>query len=124
MQHLRTLPELPVFDVAVRASGTTRTVAVSGEVDLLVAGRLAAAIDEAFAAGPETVVIDLGGVGFMDSSGIHVIVRAQRRAEDAAVRLVVIPGSVAVRRAFAVSGLQHVVPFAPRASAPAERDGA
>ena len=51
-----------------------RTLRVEGEVDLSNAHELAGAIQEACAGGDE-VLIDLSGLTFIDSSGLHAIDR-------------------------------------------------
>ena len=61
-------------------------VAVAGEVDVETAPRMRDALVEAIADG-EQVVVDLGAVTFMDSSGLSALVVAQRVAEARGVRL-------------------------------------
>ena len=116
MQHLSTCRQFPRFGLSVGTSGTTTTIEPAGEIDLVVAPQLAAACDTAIAAAPETVVLDLSGVEFIDSSGLHAIMGAERHAAARSVRLVVIPGGAAVRRAFAVSGLWNMLSVPVRAA--------
>lgn len=54
-------------------------VAVSGEIDLYTAGRLREALDALDVASVEHLVIDLSEVGFIDSTGLGVLVAAARR---------------------------------------------
>jgi anti-sigma B factor antagonist len=69
--------------VATRWDGHQAVVAPSGEVDLASVPSLDAAIEAAVhAAGVETVVVDLVGVTFMDSSGISVLLRGRRLADE------------------------------------------
>ncbi|MEV4416518.1 STAS domain-containing protein [Catellatospora sp. NPDC049609] len=56
-------------------------VRVSGECDMSSSGELAAALTAALESSPRTEV-DLGAVGFLDSSGIHVLVTAYRDAQS------------------------------------------
>ncbi len=80
-------------------AGTT-TVRVAGELDLLTAPELNAALAEA----PGDVVLDLRGVTFVDSAGLAVLV-AQRRARRArGTRLRVERPRPNVVRAFALAG--------------------
>ncbi len=51
-----------------------------GELDLVGAPALAEAIPEA---GDEAVILDLAGVGFMDSSGLRALLEARQRCLDA-----------------------------------------
>ncbi|MEV1333263.1 STAS domain-containing protein [Micromonospora costi] len=58
------------------------TVAAHGEVDLSTADDLSRAL-EAAVAGPATAVtVDLGGVTFLDSAGINVLLRGRRLADE------------------------------------------
>ena len=53
------------------------------------------------------VVIDLSGVGFVDSSGLRVLVEAHQRAEAGARRLVLSGSSRPVLRLLEISGLME-----------------
>ena len=53
-------------------------VVVSGEIDLAVTTALIALTDQALAASPH-VVFDMGGVSFLDSSGLRVLAMAAKR---------------------------------------------
>jgi anti-sigma B factor antagonist len=64
-----------VFEVSVADSPEGVTVTASGEVDMLTAARLRLALGEAVtAAGVRPVIVDLNGVGFLDSSGVQALV--------------------------------------------------
>jgi anti-sigma B factor antagonist len=51
--------------------------AVSGEVDMVTAPRLAEAIDAALATSPAALIVDLSKVQFLASAGMTVLVTAQ-----------------------------------------------
>ena len=62
-------------------SGPVLVAYLSGEIDHHAAGRLREQIDaRILSASPERVVLDFGGVGFMDSSGIGLILGRVRTA--------------------------------------------
>jgi len=63
----------------VQKCGTDEAVvlAVSGDVDMFTAPRLAEAIDAAIATRPEALIVDLSKVQFLASAGITVLVTAQ-----------------------------------------------
>ncbi len=93
---------------------------VDGELDLSVADRLQAAIDEA---GPGPTLIDLRYCTFIDSTGIAVILRAHRKLEEDGGRLVVHSLSSPVQRVFTITGLiGNGLVFADRAEASAAPD--
>jgi len=99
------------FELDVRATGTTRIVAVAGELDLAVSARFQAAAMEVIAETPETAVIDLSALEFVDSSGIHALLGVHRHAAARRVRLVVIPVDGPAQRAFGLSGVETILPF-------------
>lgn len=76
------------IDVTERDSASV--LAVAGEVDLQSAPHLANALEEARVAGASIVVVDLSRVDFLDSSGLGVLVTANRdiQADGASLRIV------------------------------------
>lgn len=60
-------------------------------------------LTEVDATRPPLVVVDLRGLGFMDSSGLQVLVAAEARRRDAGVRLSVVPGAAQVSRLLALT---------------------
>jgi anti-sigma B factor antagonist len=84
------------FRVQVHGSLSTRTVAVSGEVDTLTAPAVRAAVDSAAAQdGVDEVLVDLRGVTFLDSAGICALAAGHGAAAGRSrVRLLCSPGSV------------------------------
>jgi anti-anti-sigma factor len=103
----------PLFDVHVSACGTTWTVVVAGEIDVAVADQFEAAIATAIGEASETVVIDLTALDFIDSSGIHALVRARDHADARRRRLVIVPAAERVQNVFRICGLDTVLPFVP-----------
>ena len=84
------------------------TVALRGELDLAASGAVA---ERLAALRGRHVVIDLRRLTFIDSSGLHVLLRAYRRAAAAggSVRLRRPPRRV--MRTFELVGLADVLPF-------------
>lgn len=65
-------------------------IVVAGELDLAVEARLVDAVEEAFAAGaPSSIVIDLVGVTFIDSSGLRGLLRSREAAAAREVELLI-----------------------------------
>ena len=56
--------------------------ALSGELDLASAPMLERELREAEATSPSRLVIDLGGLLFMDSTGLQALLRARERANS------------------------------------------
>lgn len=85
-------------------------VAAPEEVDMSNARELESALLEAAANGPGTLVADMTRTQFCDSSGIRTLLVAHKRAQaDGAELLLVVPGA-AVLRAFAIVGIDRVIP--------------
>lgn len=91
--------------------GTATTIVLEGEWDLAQQQATRETIRAALDRSPESVVLDLSRVSFIDSSGLHVLVELHKRAESENVRLAIVPGPRPVQRLFEVSGLLDVLPF-------------
>jgi anti-anti-sigma factor len=94
-----------------------RVVHVAGEIDMITASSLRAAVAEVFddgLLGGRTVVFDLTSVDFMGSSGLAVLAEAVQRAESAKLPPIrVVATSRLVRRAVEVTGLDAVLAIFP-----------
>jgi anti-sigma B factor antagonist len=84
---------------------------VKGEVDLYTSPQLRDKVTELIEQGQSRLVIDLTDVGFMDSSGLGVLVTALKRARerDGALALVCPEGSV--HKVLTITGLDRVFPI-------------
>jgi anti-sigma B factor antagonist len=87
--------------------GDAMHVTLSGDLDLSTAKRAEEAIENAERAGRDMVVIDLRGLSFMDSTGLRVIVSADKRAKRSGKRAVIVQGPAAVRRVFEITRLDE-----------------
>lgn len=97
---------------------------MQGEIDKATADRFEDALLTAMDAGRGAVIIDLTRVEFMDSSGLHAIVKSMRwlRARDRSLAVVYAPGSP-VERLFEITGTSEVIPSsATRAAATGEAE--
>jgi anti-sigma B factor antagonist len=72
-------------------------VQLAGELDLAAAPELEATLHDA-GARAQVVVLDLRQLGFIDSAGVHAILRASVRAQQAGRRLIVARGQRQVAR--------------------------
>jgi len=68
------------FDVTEHAANGVVTLALSGELDLQTVKELEHQVERAVAAGPEKLVLDLGELSFMDSSGLRFLLVVDARA--------------------------------------------
>lgn len=81
-------------------------VRIAGEVDLTTAPQLETALTNALH-GTRVVVVDLREVTFMDSTGLHALLEADRNATKIASRLVCVRGSHSLSRLFALAGIER-----------------
>jgi anti-sigma B factor antagonist len=95
--------DFDTFSVDLIQDGGRARLALTGELDLAAVPTLEAAIPD-LAAG-EALVVDLRDLTFIDSSGIHVLMRLDTAARDDGWSLVFVRGQPAVQR---VLDLCHV----------------
>lgn len=88
--------------------GEACVVSVTGEVDIYTSPSLKTALAAAAAEDCKLIIVDLGGVGFIDSSGLGVLVGALRRAREAGGDLRVVSGHETVARILRITGLDKV----------------
>ena len=79
-------------------------VSVWGDVDLTTFGAAKSALDAA-RGGATVLILDLREVGFMDTSGLRLVIEEQRRAAEGGYRFAVVRGSGRVQRLFEIAGL-------------------
>jgi anti-sigma B factor antagonist len=110
-------PRLTTSPIHLERSGTpdAPVLFVAGEIDVSTAPVIRDALTEAVDGGARRVTLDLGGVGFVDSSGLGVIVGALRRLQDERDgRLVIEHVQENVHKVFEITGLGPMFGLAPR----------
>jgi anti-sigma B factor antagonist len=106
--------DLGVLTIRSQRDGDTHVIALAGELDLASVPDVEAELASIEgAARLATIVIDLRGVTFIDSSGLRLALEASRRAETAAYRVALLRPSDRVFRAFEISGIDTLLPFEP-----------
>lgn len=95
----------PVFGVRER-DGVVR---VRGELDVATASSLENVLLRPRGQG-EVVELDLSELGFMDSTGLRVLLRARQAADRGGWEVVLVAVSAPVRRLFDLSGVHAVLP--------------
>lgn len=85
-------------------------VSVSGELDLYVERELREALEAADLLGVPTIVVDLSGASFMDSTVCAILVgEAKRRRRDHG-ELVLVSNGARTSRVLEVAGIDQIVP--------------
>lgn len=85
-------------------------VAAPEEIDITNAEALRSALVTAAADGHGTLVVDMTGTQFCDSSGLHTLIAAHKRAEAEGREVLLVIPSTAVLRVFALTGMDRVIP--------------
>jgi anti-sigma B factor antagonist len=103
-----------LFEAAVERPGDGRAVVrVSGELDLLTAPELEAAL-EPLRAERADIELDLSELDFIDSTGVHLVLQTYQASRRGGWELVLSGAGAEVRRAFELVGLLDRLPFRDR----------
>ncbi|MBA2767530.1 MAG: STAS domain-containing protein [Sporichthyaceae bacterium] len=94
------------LDIALEHSLGTTTLRVGGEVDLATAAQLRDALLDALVCGSGVAHLDLDGVTFMDTAGIHTLLAGVRRASLMGGHVGMTSASGPVRRVLGVAGVR------------------
>ena len=114
------------FAVEVQRRNHVAIVQPRGELDLATAETLRSALDAAIAetmsAGLDgmedgaRLVLDLRGLSFIDSAGLHLLVALDQRAQCDGFQLTLLAPAAPIDRAIQLCGLDQTLPFADRGS--------
>jgi anti-anti-sigma factor len=90
--------------------GATAELALRGDLDMAAAFKLEPAVERVVAENDvEELVLDLGGVSFMDSAGLGSLVSTHERLDSLGIRSKITRPSAAVERVLAATGTHHVL---------------
>ena len=89
-------------------NGVTR-IALTGELDMATAPILDDQLTGVEQGGSRTIVLDLRDLRFIDSSGLHALVRAYRRSETDGHRLLLVGANPSARRLFEMTGTEFLL---------------
>lgn len=95
------------------ASGGPPVLVLDGELDLARAPSLQRAIDQLRADGHSTIVVDLLGVNFLDSTALGVLVAALARCREAGGDLHLIVAEPRILKVLEITGLAGTFPLHP-----------
>ncbi|MFF9340684.1 MULTISPECIES: STAS domain-containing protein [unclassified Streptomyces] len=101
----------PNLDVGVEIRDPrTAVLSVGGELDMETAARLEDRLTEQLGLGRCHLVLDLSALGFMDSSGLNVLIRVLHRARETGGDLHLAAPTPAVRRILEITGVTVTLP--------------
>jgi anti-sigma B factor antagonist len=114
--------DLEPFAVEIQRRQGVTIVKPRGELELATVEPLRSALDEAIAetlsaalGGMEheaRLVLDLRGLSFIDSTGVHLLVTLDQRAQRDGFQLTLLAPAAPVDRAIQLCGLDRLLPFA------------
>src|SRR5919198_2247589 len=103
---------MPLLRIREAAAGEDWIVAPIGDLDMASADELDARLTDAAREHPDgLLIVDLGGLEFMDSAGLRVLLTAARSAGNGTSRLRLRGARPSVQRVFEVSGTDALLPF-------------
>ncbi|HEX6522962.1 MAG TPA: STAS domain-containing protein [Streptosporangiaceae bacterium] len=85
-------------------------VTISGEADVTNREDLHAVLDEEVAQRPGTMILDLAGLRFMDSSALHVILQANRALDRQGGMMALVAPQEAVAKMLRLTTADRLVP--------------
>jgi anti-sigma B factor antagonist len=96
------------FRIEERVVGALPVIAVTGEIDVATAPQLRECLHRVIAEGGNTVVLDLLGVTFLDSTALGVLVGALKRCRELGGDLHVVVADPRIMKIFEITGLTNV----------------
>src|SRR5437870_4115376 len=94
------------FAVSHEQRGSLPLLRVHGELDIYTAPRMKEAIAAALGPANRSLVIDLAGVGFLDSTGSQVLMSAKKQTGERGGELYLVGAQPQVLRLFQLVGLE------------------
>jgi anti-anti-sigma factor len=106
------LIELGDLSLTSEREGVVHTISLSGELDLATATALQDELTLVEAGDASSIILDLSGLAFIDSTGIRLLLRAATRSRADSQRLTLLRGGPAVQRALQITAVEDQLPFA------------
>jgi anti-anti-sigma factor len=100
-----------VFEFVTQERDGTAVVRLFGELDLAEVEPLKREFDRLCANGLSTLTVDLSGLEFVDSTGLHALLRLRRQCAEQQLALQLVPGSPTVQRLFRMTGTDSQFTF-------------
>jgi anti-sigma B factor antagonist len=101
------------LSVSKTSAGDVPILAVSGEVDVYSAPALKDKIGELIQSGQTTLIVDLSGVAFLDSTGLGALVEARAATNESGGSLPIVCSQERILKLFTITGLDGVFTIHP-----------
>ena len=99
------------FSCEVRQESDHVVVVPRGELDMATVGAVEQELRRQLDSGCRKLVLDLGGLSFMDSTGLHLVARWSAEASRDGFAFQLEPGPPAVQRVFELAGMTEELPL-------------
>jgi anti-sigma B factor antagonist len=96
-----------------QSQNRTAVISLPAEIDAINADHVGSQLLAAFGPGITTVIADMTGTTFCDSSGIRVLLQAHQQARANHAELVLVVASAGVLRVLELTGLDVLLPIYP-----------
>jgi anti-sigma B factor antagonist len=106
------LIELGDLSLTSEREGVVHTISLAGELDLATATALQDELTRVEAGDASSIILDLSGLAFIDSTGIRLLLGAAIRSRADSQRLTLLRGGPAVQRALQITAVEDQLPFA------------
>lgn len=103
--------ELGQLRLRSQRAGDVHTIALTGEMDLSNAAEVERELLHVEATAARTILIDLSGLTFMDSTGIRLLIAADARSRADSDRLRLTRPPAQVYRVLCIAGVDELLPF-------------
>jgi anti-anti-sigma factor len=98
--------------IAADRDGRRARLVLGGDLDMAARFQAEQALDELLAEPVEQLVVDLGEVTFVDSTGMGLVLEVHDRSRTEGFKLRLLRGPDDVQRVFELAGVADVLPFA------------
>jgi anti-sigma B factor antagonist len=109
--HAAQLIDLGTLRISSERDGDVYAIRLSGELDLATADGVQRELERVEASDARSIVLDLSGLTFMDSTGVRLMLSARARSRADSDRLTMLRGSAAVQRVLDLTGVADLLPF-------------
>lgn len=103
--------KLGQLTISSEREGDVHTISLAGELDLATVPAAERELERVEATDALSIVVDLGGLAFISSTGVRILLSAHARSRADAHRLVLLRGSASVQRVFEICGVHRQLPF-------------
>jgi anti-anti-sigma factor len=104
-------PRYGQLELTSTRAGDVHTIHLFGELDLASAGRVEHELTRVEGTDARLIILDLSGLGYMDSTGVALLLEAHARSRKGRDRLALVRGPAEVQRVFELCSVDDLLPF-------------